>query len=146
MPNMQSEPSGLVVLDISPPLRQRPGLRRLSALRSLKRKSRIISAALAIVVGGVFMTAAPASASTDVKIDIAAACRSQWGPTVVNSAVNLFDNPYGWKCGMSSVSIPWGWSFTPIGGVDLNGYCIRTYPNGSAVLVAYNADGWRCRY
>lgn len=84
---------------------------------------------------------ASTSASTSVQIlypiNVVQACEEQGhlGASFWNTS------PYGWYCYNFSPSPPfWEWA----GGVDMQGYCSRTYPGSQAIIYYNDLYGWRC--
>jgi hypothetical protein len=105
----------------------------------------IAGAAVAVPVA----TAGPAAAATDYGINMTQACRYTYNGSQYWADFNNYYSPFSWICWQNTytVGFPSGVSVTvsPVGGVDVQKYCTITYPGSRAVVVAWNAYGWRCR-
>jgi hypothetical protein len=119
-----------------------------AATRKGRRRVALLLATGAAVIGGVSVaTVVPASAVTDYGISMTQACRYTWGGPQYWADFNNPFNPYSWVCRQNSytVGFPPSVTVTTVGGVDVQKYCTITYPGSRAVIVSWNAYGWRCR-
>src|SRR5437867_3588429 len=114
---------GVVVLDatLSPsPVRRSLNRARISIV--------MLIATIGITIGGLLGTASPASASSDYSVNPTQACRYTYNYSSVVAMANYYYNPFSWTCYSYSFSIPWGVTYNPLGGVDMQKYCSITYP------------------
>ena len=112
-------------------------------------RKRLAVIGLIVALAGVLpiATASPAAAATDYGVSMNQACRYTYGGSQYWADFNNWFSPFSWVCRQNSYtfSIPPAVTVTTVGGVDVQKYCSITYPGSRAVVVAWNAFGWRCR-
>ncbi len=123
----------------------------LSAGKRMVRRRLLAGAGIAIAgVAAVApaVTAGPASASTDYGISMVQACRYTYNNPTAYALFVQASNPFSWYCVEPSsvmIGLPPSVTVVNLGGVDVQKYCSITYPGSRAVIVAWNAYGWRCQ-
>jgi hypothetical protein len=119
-----------------------------STRRKVLRHTAIGLVAALLTLLGLSLTAPSASAATtDYGVSMNQACKYTYNNPSLFADYGNYWNPFSWYCVSWSltVSLPPSWTYTPVGGVDVQKYCSITYPGSRAVVVAWNAYGWRCR-
>lgn len=105
--------------------------------------------AIMFIFSALLVTASPASAATDYGINMNVACHYTYNGPQYSADFYNFADPFSWNCRTTSWSagVPSGVSVTnsSVGGVDIQKYCGLTYRGSRAVIVYWNAWGWRCR-
>ncbi|MER6284445.1 hypothetical protein [Streptomyces sviceus] len=121
-----------------------------AALVRTKRKTAAAVVSLFLMVGGALgislATAGPAAAA-DYGISVNQACKYTYNtPSTWADSINLAD-PFAWVCRMNTytATLPPAVQVVSLGGVDMQKYCSITYPGSRAVIVSWNAYGWKCR-
>ena len=111
--------------------------------RYIGRKSVLALAMVTTAGAGSAISAIPASASTDYSINTTLACHDTYNNKYASwiAVYANFSNPYSWEC------VAWfgGYYFEDFGPPNFQAYCSITYPGSEAVLVSYDANGWRCQ-
>lgn len=97
----------------------------------------------------VLAAAGSASAATDYKINVTQACRYTYNNYSAWADYVNYGNPFSWVCRVNSysASVPAGVgvTVTTLGGVDMQKYCNVAHRGTKAVIVTWNAFGWKCR-
>jgi hypothetical protein len=118
-----------------------------SKRRTAWRNTAVGLVAAALTLLGLAFTVPSASAATTYGVNMSQACKYTYNNPSLYADYGNYWNPFSWYCVSWSVtlSVPPSYTYTPVGGVDVQKYCSITYPGSRAVIVTWNVSGWRCQ-